>query len=216
MTDFFVLICIYIKNIIMKRIIVEESEKERILNMHKTAVQKEYLTEQAKIVGVDPQAANASKFFASQWKAKVVGPQYGTPNLIYLVKKSDNQEQAAKYMISVYKAVGTKVGPNFSFIMPLLMGMLDWFPAKGFLNDENLQPQSDWEQEPVKTTQEVATAINNAWNVFTPEIVTSHLLPRIPKLGSWVTNIKSAKNFTELGPLLSGNAKSVYDLISKS
>ena len=103
--------------------------------------------------------------------------------------------------------------------MPEFIGVSDWWPASntkesGFLNDD-IQFNTDWKPlQGESSLKNTATTINNMWNEMLPDVAKTHVNGRKVKFATSIASIKSSTNFVALGPLLTGTAKVVYDIIA--
>jgi hypothetical protein len=201
----------------MKNILAENMLRFGTKNVSEADVKKK-LTE-ATLKELDPGLANANKFFAAEWAKNTSGPQFATANLIYLAQPSKDMDRDAKYVLEIYKAVAAPYG-SFSFIVPALFGLANWFPPagrdpRGLSDDGDLKISEDFNMNP-RDLKSAANSINSLWNQFTPEVLKTHLTGRKAQLARSIASIKSSTNFALIGPMLTGNAKSVYDMIAAS
>jgi hypothetical protein len=204
----------------MKNILAENMLRFGTKNVSEADVKKK-LTEST-LKELDPGMANANKFFAAEWAKKTNGPQFATANLIYQAQPFENTDRGVKYILNIHKAVAAPYG-SFSFIIPAFLGLADWFSPvgrdpRGSLSDSgDLQISADFNMHP-QDLKSAADDINSKWNEFTPEVVKTHLTGRKaqPLFARDIASIKSSTKFALIGPMLTGNAKSVYDMIAAS
>ena len=207
---------IYIKGTLreynMKNILAENMIRFGTKNISENDL-KNILTEST-LKDLDPLMANAQKYFAASWSKRVVGPQFSTANLIYVARNEGPIENDSKYLINIYKATVVNFG-QINFIAPAMMGFVDYFNTSGLTDsgDLGITVSTEQKQPDVKS---IATELNKQWNIILPKVAIDHLNLRKAKLAPAITAIKASPTFTTLGPLLTGTAKSVYDMIAAS
>ena len=171
----------------------------------------EQATSQNKL-SASPDFAKATAYFTSSWAKEVQRPAYGN-SYLYVVNKDSNFDKDFKYSIAVYKAIGVQVGKVGGFIMPVLMGITDWSSQNKSIIDTDLAVGSNFKNASAIDTKTLASEINSAWNDngIPQSAALSHLAVRKDKLLPTLTAIKARKDKDELGKLLTGTAKAVFD-----
>jgi hypothetical protein len=176
------------------------------------------LLSEATLKDLDPTGmASAKKFFAAEFDKGTNGPQFATSALIYKADVSRaGQEQAFKYVINIYKLMSIDF-VIAKFIIPAYYGTVSYFNNDDTLEDQgDLQLGIDVSMASEKTLQAAADSINFYYEGILPETLTTHFNGYKTKLTTAIATTKAAQNFTALGPLLKGSAKTAYDLIAAS
>lgn len=197
----------------MKNILAENMIRFGTKNVSEADIKKR-LTEST-LKELDPLWTNASKFFAAEWVKQANAPQFATANLLYVARpaKDNNMETSGKYLIGINKAIVSSFGP-ISFIWPTFMGFVDYTSANGLTDTGDLVLSYSAENLREKDLKTAAASINSFWSEILPDVAKTHLDGRKAKLATSIASIKSSPNFAELAPLLTGTAKSVYDMIA--
>jgi hypothetical protein len=208
----------------MKKFIIEESEKERILNLHKKATLKNYLSEQAdgsSLAKLDPNYKAAQTFFKAQHDAKVSAPIYADANLIYVTAPVDNFDNSFGYVIVAYKVewlrASIETGQQkivFKVMVPNTKANMNFDISKGFTQVEVLQTAENQNFDFNKSAQECAQSVNDWWAQFPIDTVKIHLTAQKANLKPMADKMKQDKNFAAVIPLLKGNAATAWQLVS--
>ena len=195
----------------MKNILAENMLRFGTKNISEANIKKR-LTEST-LMELDPSWGNAQKYFAAQFIRQQNSPQFATANLIYLATlNTKDANSIAHYNIGIYKAAYTDYEVT-GFITPVSMGLADYRQKEGLTDKGDLQITSARKQvEPDLKT--AAYYINSSWEKILPDIAITHMNGRKAKLATAIASIKAKSNFTELGPMLNGTAKTVYDMIA--
>jgi hypothetical protein len=158
--------------------------------------------------------ATVQKFFAAEWKKYTNGPQMSTANLVYVAQTTD-MEKAMKYFIKIFKMINVNFGV-INFPITAFYGFVDYFPNTGLSDSGDLQLGIDPSGASEKTVKDAASTINFYYEEILPETITTHFNGQKAKLATAIASAKSSANFAALGPMLTGAAKTVYDLIAAS
>jgi len=194
----------------MKNILAENMLRFGTKNVSEADIKKR-LTE-ATLKELDPLMANATKYFAAEFRNNTSGPQFATANLIYVAQPS-NMQSASRYIIEVYKAQSASFGVT-SFIIPVLMGLVDYDLNYGLTDGGDLKVSLALDMLGEPDLKSAAAQINEFWNSIDAQVAMTHLNGRKAKLSTSIASIKTSTNFAALGPMLTGTAKSVYDMIA--
>lgn len=179
------------------------------------------LLTESTIQELDPLYENASKFLQTEWDKNVLNTQYATINLMYVASAAS--KTSGKYAVDLYKAI-VQSNTVISFIIPQYSNQTDWLPKTstgtdpgatiGFSTASDLQLSASKPLDGYTTLKDTATQINDLWSPISVNVATTHVTGRKTALAKGITTIKSSQNFAALGPMLTGTAKTVYDLIA--
>jgi hypothetical protein len=103
-----------------------------------------------------------------------------------------------------------------NFPITAFYGFVDYFPNTGLSDSGDLQLGIDPSGASEKTVKDAASTINFYYEEILPETITTHFNGQKAKLATAIASAKSSANFAALGPMLTGAAKTVYDLIAAS
>jgi hypothetical protein len=190
---------------------LSESDRRRLQNL---------LTE-GTFSSTDPNYKQAEKYFAGEWAKQTSSPQFATAAFMYKADPVTDWQTRNSYTINLYK-VFNAVSLIQPFFTPIWVSGISWenetlAQPPGFtrwLSTTIESPSANTRLDAYKTVKDIASTINTDWNEFLPEIATTYITANKSKMTDSISKIKATKSFAELGPMLTGTAKTVYDLIA--
>jgi hypothetical protein len=162
----------------------------------------------------DPGFLKVEQYFANEHARNAAAPSIGTANLIYVGTMNSDRTEFG-YNVAVYRAAAAMLGDAGSFIMPFTMGLIDFrVPEKKFSTSPVSMEVNQFAGTKATDANQLATVINEAWNKIPSAAAVRHIQGRNVKLAPQMAAIKTSTSFPELGSMLTGTAKAVYDIIA--